>query len=96
MTPRHVQISESGKDGLTVVDVQSNEIFSVKADALAGNGWDVPESPGGVKSPITLWVIEQSHGGLRLQDQELGHEYWVSGTGLKGSGCTPRKIPENS
>jgi len=89
MVPRHVQISECGKDGVTVAD--GDEIFSVKAEALAGNGWNVPDSPGGMKSSIVLQVTGQLHGGLGLKDPELGHEYWVSGTGLGTSGCTPVK-----
>jgi hypothetical protein len=85
MVPRHIQIHECGKDGLTVID--GDEHFSVDAGALEGNGWEVPDKPGGIATPVKLWVTGQVNGGLVLKDPELGHEYWVSSTGLTLAGC---------
>jgi len=44
MIPRHVQMLECGKDGITVAD--GGETFSISTEALKGNGWDVPDLPG--------------------------------------------------
>jgi len=88
MVPVHVQIVECGKDGMTVTD--HKETFSVPAGALLGNGWVPPESPGGIASPVNLWVEGESNGGLVLRDPELGQLYWVSSTGLVMSGFTRR------
>lgn len=85
MVPRHVQIHECGRDGFTVTD--GDERFAVDAGALSGNGWEVPDKPGGVTTSVKLWICGHANGGLVLRDPELGHEYWVSSTGLIMAGC---------
>lgn len=94
MVPRHVNVISSGKDGITVLDYRNNETFSVVADALKANGWDVPETDegaGGLKSPVKLFVVGEENHGLVLKDAELGDTYWVSSTALASNGCARRK-----
>lgn len=90
MTPIHIHVVKAGKDGLTVVDSRGGEPFRVEAGAMEGNGWLVPDSPGGAGQHPVLHVDGER---VVLRDLELGVDYWMSSTGLILAGCARVKHP---
>lgn len=94
MVPRHVEMVCAGVDGITVRDPIDNIPWSIGSQALRGNGWIEPATPGGKQSLLILHIDGEMLNGLKLVDPIEKQEYWVSSTALISAGCTRK--PEDS